>query len=66
MNRLREAMKSRSITPETAADALGIDRATFYRRLERQGAKFTVEEVEKLSKLLKLTSKTMQEIFFER
>ena len=66
MVRLREAMKAQSITPDVAADALGIDRATFYRRLERQGAKFTVEEVGKFSELLNLSSETMQDIFFDK
>lgn len=64
--RLREAMKAQSISPDAVADALGIDRATFYRRLERQGAKFTVEEVSKFSELLNLSSETMQNIFFDK
>lgn len=66
VSRLREEMKSREITPENASDALGIDRATFYRRLEGHGKKFTVEEVCKLSELLNLSSALVQEIFFER
>lgn len=66
VSRLREVMKQRSVSPEAAADAIGIDRATFYRRLERQGSKFTVEEVDKLSLLLKLSAKSMNEIFFDR
>ena len=66
VERLREEMKKKSITPDAAAAAMGIDVATYYRRMNRQGAKFTVEEVGKLSELLKLTPKVMQEIFFER
>lgn len=64
--RLQDALKARSISYEDAANALGVDRATFYRRLSRNGAKFTVEEVEKLSGLLGLNSQAMQEIFFDR
>ena len=66
VERLREEMKKKSITPDAAAAAMGIDVATYYRRMNRQGVKFTVEEVGKLSELLKLTPKVMQEIFFER
>ena len=63
---LREEMKKKSITPDAAAEAMGIDVATYYRRMSRQGTKFTVEEVSKLSELLNLSAKTMQDIFFER
>lgn len=63
--RLREAMKIRSVSVEEAAKAIDVDRATFYRRLGRQGSKFTVEEVANLGKLLELSSREMQEIFFE-
>ena len=64
--RLQEALKERSISYEDAARALGVDRATFYRRLSSKGSKFTVDEVGKLSALLGLTSKAMQDIFFDR
>ena len=66
VERLREEMRKRSISPDAAAAAMGIDVATYYRRMNRMGAKFTVEEVSKLSELLNLSSKAMQEIFFER
>lgn len=63
---LQEAMKRRSITPEQAAEAMGVDRSTFYRRLNQAGAKFTVDEVSKLSAMLKLSAQDMQLIFFDR
>lgn len=66
INKLREALAARSISYEDAARAIGIDRATFYRRLERAGSKFTVEEVAKLSRLLNMDGQTMQDIFFDR
>lgn len=66
VERLRDEMRKRSITPDAAAEAMGIDVATYYRRMNRQGTKFTVEEVSKLSELLNLSPRTMQEIFFER
>lgn len=66
VDRLRDEMKKKSISPDAAAEAMGIDVATYYRRMNRQGTKFTVEEVSKLSELLNLSPKSMQEIFFER
>lgn len=65
VTRLQDALKERSISYDEAAAAMGVDRATFYRRLSRNGAKFTVEEVARLSALLKLTPQTMQDIFFD-
>ena len=66
VSRLQEALRSRSISFDEAAKAMGVDRATFYRRISRNGAKFTVEEVERLSSLLGLTPESMQDIFFAR
>ena len=66
VDRLRDEMKKNGITPDAAATAMGIDVATYYRRMNRQGTKFTVEEVSRLSELLNLAPDTMQEIFFER
>lgn len=65
VTRLQSALRERSISYDEAAMAMGVDRATFYRRLSRNGAKFTVEEVAKLSALLNLTPQTMQDIFFD-
>ena len=65
VQRLQGALKQRDISYEEAAMALGIDRATFYRRLSQNGMKFTVNEVEKLTRLLNLSAKDMQDIFFE-
>lgn len=64
--RLQDALKQRSISYEEAAEALNIDRATFYRRMSRNGTKFTVEEVGKLASLLGLSSQALQDIFFDR
>lgn len=66
IERLRDALKQCKVTRATAAAAIGMDEATFYRRLNRQGSTFTVEEVGKLSELLKLSPDDMQDIFFER
>lgn len=64
--RLKMAMKEKNITVKQAANAIGIDDATFYRRMQRQGEKLTVTEVGKLAELLSMDNDTMQSIFFER
>lgn len=66
VDQLKSALQARNITIEQAAGELGVDPATFYRRLNKQGRKFTVEEVAKLSELLRMDSKTMQNIFFAK
>lgn len=65
IERLKGALRARNVTVEQASDAIGINPATFYRRLNRAGEKFTVSEVGKLAKLLNMNSKTMQSIFFD-
>ena len=66
IERLKSALQSNNVTIERASDAIGIDPATFYRRLNRKGEKFTVSEVGKLAELLDLDSKSLQSIFFAK
>ena len=66
VDQLKAALQEKNITIERAAGELGVHPTTFYRRLNKQGKKFTVEEVAKLSELLRMDSKTMQNIFFAK
>ena len=66
VERLRDEMRKKAVSPEAAAAAMGVDVATYYRRMNRQGSKFTVEEVSRLCELLNLSSRAMQDIFFDR
>lgn len=66
VKRLREAMLSQNLSIEMAAKALGIDRATFYRRMEQNGARFTVAEVAQLADMLNLSMEDKEGIFFDR
>lgn len=63
---LRGALRAKNITNEQAASAIGVNPATFYRRINQQGKKFTVAEVGKLAELLELSADEVQEIFFEK
>lgn len=66
VDRLREALAKEGVTVEQAAQAVGVDRATLYRRLAANGARFTLDEVEKLANLLNLSRTDMERIFFDR
>lgn len=65
IDRLKSALRNRGISIEQASEAIDMNPSTFYRRLNRQGEKFTVQEVAKLASLLNLSSETMQGIFFD-
>ena len=64
--RLKKAIQDRNLTIEQASEHLGVNPATFYRRISHNGEKFTVKEVGKLAELLNLDFKTMQSIFFDK
>ena len=66
VDRLKTALKSRNVTIEQASEHIGMNPATFYRRINREGEKFTVAEVGKLADLLNMDSKAMQDIFFDQ
>lgn len=65
IDRLKAALKEQNIGFERAAHEIGIDPATFYRRLSKDGKKFTVEEVSKLATLLDLDCNGLHRIFFD-
>ena len=65
IERLKTALKDQSLSIDQVAEALDCDRATVYRRFQ-QSAKFTVDEVDRLSKLLNLSAEKMQQIFFDQ
>lgn len=47
------------------ADKMGIDRATLYRRLNNDGATFTIKEANQIYQLLGLTRDEAMAIFFK-
>ena len=66
IERLKTALRENNITVEQASEHIGVNPATFYRRISRDGEKFTVSEVGKLANLLGMDSQTMQDIFFDQ
>lgn len=66
INGLKSALQERNITINQASEAIGINPATFFRRISKHGVKFTVEEIDKLAELLNLDGPTIQSIFFDK
>ena len=66
IERLKAVMKERNISIKDASDAMGMDEATYYRRMKGKGEKFTLMEVEKLAEMLDLEGEDVQEIFFSK
>ena len=63
--RLKLALQAQGVSIEQASKHLGIDPSTFYRKVNRNGKTFSVEEVQKLAELLALDSSALQGIFFD-
>lgn len=64
INMLRDAIKNSKHTIDSLSEAIGIDKSTFYRKLERRGTTFTVEQANAIKVELGLTAATAQKIFF--
>lgn len=62
-NKIRGKIREASLTQESVAKALEINASTLYRKLDGQSP-FTVGEVNKLAKLLNLSTKDIEDIFF--
>lgn len=63
---LKEKMAESALTQEAVADAIGVSRCTFYRKMKRKGNTFTVEEMNKIMKMIPLTKEEAARIFFAR
>lgn len=61
---LKNIIIKQNLSIELLSEKIGIDKSTFYRKLKENGKKFTIEEVIKMSQVLKLNSKQVDEIFF--
>lgn len=61
---LRGKIVECNTTQEAVADAMGINRSTFYRKMKEKGRFFTVEQVQQMAKILSLSSDEVMKIFF--
>lgn len=60
---LRGKIVECNTTQEAVADAMGINRSTFYRKMKEKGRFFTVEQVQQMAKILSLSSDEVMKIF---
>lgn len=63
MQRLREVAKERGLNFENLAAKIGIDRATFYRKVNAEGEKFTIGEVHRMVEESTMTREEAISIF---
>lgn len=64
VNKLKGKMVENGINADTLSSLIGIDRSTFYRKLNNHGETFTVKEVNLICKHLKLSKDEAMDIFF--
>lgn len=60
---LNSLIEERSIKQQVA-EAIGIDRATLYRKMQGEGKKFSVDEAQRIAKAVPLTNEEAIPIFF--
>ena len=64
VDRIRSILTEKGISVSDISEKIGINRSTFYRKLNRKGADFTIKEVDAISKELNLTWDEVVSIFF--
>lgn len=64
INRLKGKIVEKEKSGAQIAKELGINQSTYYRKLSRGGATFTLDQVSKLSEILDLNETERTDIFF--
>lgn len=64
VNKIKGKMTEKEINAETMAKELGINKSTFYRKLNSGGSNFSVGEAFIISMRLNLTKDEVNDIFF--
>ncbi len=64
VQRLKGKIVEKNNTQECVADAIGIDRSTFYRKMKNGGNGFTVGEIHSMVESIPLTKEEAVDIFF--
>ena len=66
VNKLKAKMVELEINADELSEKIGMDRATFYRRLSVGGQTFSIKEVDMICKELCLTKDEVNYIFFSQ
>lgn len=64
VQRLKGKIVEKKTTQESVADAMGMNRSTFYRKMKNGGNGFTVGDIHKMIACVPLTKKEAMDIFF--
>ena len=64
MRLLKAKLKYNDLTYQTEGEIIGVGRDTFSRKMQSDGAGFTVEELRKLREAMQLSKEELWEIFF--
>ena len=62
---IRRKMRQKKLTVHQVAESLAMNPSTFYRKLSRGGATFSLDQAQSLARILNLTSQEARDIFFE-
>lgn len=62
--KLKSKIVEKGKTHEAVANAIGIDKSTFYRKLKNGGDGFTIGEIHRMEKEIPLTKEESIDIFF--
>ena len=62
--KLKEKIVERNTTIEAVANAVNMDRSTFYRKMQPDNKGFTVGEAKAIALILKMTGKEANAIFY--
>ena len=66
VNKLKAKMVELGTNVDELSEKIGMDRATFYRRLSANGQTFLIKEADAISKELGMTREEVYEIFFSQ
>lgn len=66
VNKLKGKIVECGMNAAELASRIGIDRATFYRKINSDGKNFTLEEADLISKELNLSCEEVNAIFFSQ
>ena len=64
VNKLKGKIVENGVNVDAVAEAINIDKSTFYRKLAAGGDNFTIGEADQIAKFLKLTKDEVNAIFF--
>lgn len=65
INKLKGKIVENGMSTDDIAKAMGMDRSTLYRKMNRDGDTFTIKEANQLCKILNLTKDEALAIFFK-